>query len=1066
MSELELRLFGSPQLARSGQTIELNLRKGLALFAYLAVSRQPHSRDQLATLFWPEDGQRDARANLRRTLYRITEALGKEILTFGTETLELNPDAELWIDIEAFQQQLASNLPASGRISELSDATLPRLAAAVELYTDDFMAGFTLPDCPDFDNWQFFRRDALRRSLAGAVEQLALAHQARNQAGEAITSARRWLALDPLHEPAHRLLMQLYATSGQQAAARRQYEECKRLLATELDMAPAEETTALFEAIRSRSAGVLKSQTVVAPQPVPQTSPPLPTPLQPGPPQNLPVPATPFVGRVEEVAAIVERLRNPACRLLTLVGPGGIGKSRLALAAAQRLLEGDREDVVRDGLFFVSLTAATSPNDIVPAIGQALGIQFSDDAQIRHQLLAYLAQKQLILVLDGFEQLLEGAELLSEILLAVPGVKLLVTSREALNLQEEWFYAVSEMPFPDENAPKEVELEEIERYDAVRLFEQCAQRSLVGFSLATEARHVARICRLVQGMPLALELAASWLKVLTTEGVADELASGLDILTARHRNIPERHQSLRVVCDTSWQLLTEAERRAFARLAVFRGGFTYQAAQRVAEITLPLLSALVNKSLLRRESDGHYLIHELLRQYAAQKLAETPDEAALLSDRHCHFFGAFLQARQGELKGERQLEALNEIGSEIENIRAGWQQALDQLNNDPDKISVVDSYIEALFHFFDIRSQFRGGEEIFRRAATQLAGSQAPAAMSTRKRTILAKMLGRQGWFLFHLGQHTQAQTLLRESADMLLTLSARAEAVFSLNYLGAVLRHSGDYEAAQRTINESLAICRANGDRFGLSVAYNILGQIAYLQGDFAAVRHYCQESLALKRLIGDRWGTVFSLNYLGRVARRQGEAVEARRLFEESMAISRSLGDRRGVAASLSNLGRLAENEGDLATAAEYYHQSLALYQEIHNLSGIASVHTELGDLAYRQGDHDEARRQLHTALAIAQDLRSTRQRLNTLLSIAALSCKTGDAETAAPILQVIRHHPASGRARQERAQRLLAGLTGQSPGDEVTGVAPAPDQVDDQQVEILAAQTMARLHPVPVI
>lgn len=1055
MSALELRLFGSPQLMRGEQIVELNLRKALALFAYLAVSRQPHSRDQLATLFWPEDGQRDARANLRRTLYRITEALGKEILTLGTETLELNPNADLWIDIEVYQQLVATTLPA-GPIDEIDDAALLRLAQAVELYTDDFMAGFTLADCPDFDNWQFFQRDALRRLLARAVEQLALAHQARSQLGEAIPYARRWLALDPLHEPAHRLLMQLYAASGQQAAARRQYEECKRLLAEELDMAPAEETTSLFEAIRTRSAGVGKSQTVTAPQQTPQPPVPAPAPAQPEPPQNLPIPATPFVGRAEEVAAIVGRLHNPTCRLLTLVGPGGIGKSRLAIAAAQALLEEEAaKEVIRDGLFFVALTPAASPNDIVPAIGQALGIQFSGDTRLRHQLLAYLMQKQLILVLDGFEHLLDGAELLSEILLSAAGVKLLVTSREALDLQEEWFYAVPEMPFPDEET-----VEGIEQYDAVRLFEQCALRSLVGFSLASDAVHVARICRLVQGMPLALELAASWLKVLTTEGVADELASGLDILTARHRNIPERHQSLRVVFDTSWQLLTEPERRAFAALSVFRGGFTYQAAQRVTEIALPVLSALVNKSLLRREADGRYLIHELLRQYAAQKLAEIPAEEAMLSDRHCHFYGAFLQARQSELKGERQLEALREIGGEIENIRAGWQRALARLNSDPDKINIIDSYVEALFHFFDTRSQFRGGEEIFRHAAAQLADAQAPAAVSMRKRTILAKVLGRQGWFLFHLGQHNRAQTLLNQSVELLLSLGARAEAVFSLNYLGAVLRHLGDYEAAQRYINESLAICRANGDRFGVSVALNILGQIAYLQGDFAAVQRFCQESLALKRMIGDRWGTVFSLNYLGRVARRQGEYVEARRLFEESMAISRSLGDRRGVAASLNNLGKLAESQQDFAAAAESYHQSIAFYQEIHNLSGVTTVHTNLGDLARRQGNYDEARRQLQSALAIAQDLHSTRHRLDALLSIAALWREIGDTEGALPILHLVLHHPAKTRTQQERAQRLLAELSTQPANNGVTLTTPAAGLAGDQELERLAAQTLVRL------
>ena len=964
MSTLEMYLFGPPRLVRDGQTIELGLRKALALFVYLSVTREPHSRDKLATLFWGEEGQREARANLRRALYRIHETLGKAMLATTDETIILHPQAVHWLDVEAFQQLLSQTGAVDGPTHVASSEVLAQLGKAVALYTDDFLTGFVLPDCPDFDDWQFFQREGLRLTLAKTLDRLTTGHEARQELEQAIFFARRRLTLDPIHEPAHRQLMQLYARAGQQAAALRQYDECVRVLAAELGAPPEEATTALYEAIRSRRIGPAAEASVVAP-PLTTTQD-----LRPAPAfrHNLPTPSTPFIGRQTEVAAILQTLGDPACRLLTLVGPGGIGKSRLAIEAAHRLAqEAGAGASFADGVFWVALNGVDDLGGIAPAIAGAIGLTFEGGAPAREQLFRHLRRRRLLLVLDNFEHLVDEASLVAELLAAAPDTKLLITSREAINIQEEWFHTVSGMAFP-ESVAGDLSPDDLLNdhtwlnYDAVQFFTQCALRAQPGFSPLAEAPHVMRICRMAEGMPLALELAASWLKALTVEHVADELARGLDILSARHRNLPERHRSMVAAFETSWQQLSAPEQRAFAALAVFQGGFTLIAAQRVTNISLPLLSNLVNKSLLRRERDGRYTIHELLRQYGGQKLADSPDEEQQVRDRHCQFYGAFLQARQVELKGEQQVEALNAIGMEIENIRLGWHRALAPRGDYGERAHLVERYLDALFHFYDMRSQFRLGEETFRHAVEQMADGA-----ERHGQIVRAKLLGRQGWFTFHRGESARGRALLQQSAEGLLALGAQADAVFSLNYLGAVCRHMGDYAAARPYLRQSLALAETHGDRFGMSVALNILGQIALLEEDLTAARRACQESLAIKRAIGDRWGALFSLLYLGDMARMEGDLWEARRLYEESLAISRSIGDRRGEAICLGNLGELTESQGDFATAADLYQQSLTLFDEIHNAPGVLSAHARLGNLARKQGDdaaaaqHDLAVREL---------------------------------------------------------------------------------------------------------
>jgi predicted ATPase/DNA-binding SARP family transcriptional activator len=700
MYSLRISLLGVPRVERDGKAVPIRRRKVLALLAYLAVTRQPHSRDGLATMFWPESDQSSALANLRRDLSRLKRAVGDQALDVDRLQIALlrqtDPSTSsgqgVWLDVEAFKRRLAASHAHGHAAAELCAKCAEALTEAVSLYTGDFMAGFSLPDSLEFDEWQFFQAEGLRQSFAEAVEKLAQWHTAQGEVEQGIEYARRWVALDPLQEQAQRQLMRLYARSGQQAAAVRQYQECARLLQEELGVEPEPETTALYEAIRTKQ---------FPPAPARR--------------HKLPPQATPFVGREEELADLRRLLlEEPACRLLTLVGPGGIGKTRLALEAAAGTL-----DAYSDGVYFVPLASVGGTEFIVAAIAEALGLNFSGAVAPKLQLLDHLREKRLLLVVDNLEHLLEGVGLFSEILSAAPQATLLMTSRERLNLREEWVYEVQGLPCPGPVlAP-----ESVEAYSAMRLFLQRARQADAHFALNEEdVPALARICQLVDGMPLALELAAAWARSMSPPEIVREIQGNLDFLSTSLRNVPERHRSLRAIFEESWKQLADAEKGTLSKLSVFRGGCSREAAEVVAGArapcgsrvgtTWPLLASLVDKSLLRRTDSGRYEMHELIRQFAAERLAADAAAREELQDRHCTYYASFLEGRIPAMEGDRQREALAEIAVEIGNVRAGWQYALTHL-----RLDALEAFHWGLALFYWLRGWFEEARDTFEAAA-------------------------------------------------------------------------------------------------------------------------------------------------------------------------------------------------------------------------------------------------------------------------------------------------------------------------------------------------------------
>jgi DNA-binding SARP family transcriptional activator len=605
-SELQLFLLGKPRLQWDGQPLTgLVSAKAQALLFYLAVTGQPCSRSALAGLLWGDMPEETARANLRLTLSKLRKAIPDHLLVeWGSVAFDFTRPHRL--DVSDF---LAHTF-------KLTHSSAEQARAAVNLYRGDFLDDFMVQDAVDFETWMLAERERLRRMALKAWQHLAALAVERGAYAEGIEAARQVLALEPWHEEAHQQLMTLLAANGQRGAALAQYEVCRRVLADELAVEPSAATVELYKQIARDTITPEGAPPPVSVSPRPSVTPAIP--------HNLPTQLTPLIGRETERAQIADLLSNPECRLLTLLGPGGIGKTRLALAVAEAQLE-----MFPDGVAFVPLAgvAPAQPDEaveaLVAALANTLRYTFVAQQRPREVLLNYLADKEMMLILDNAETWKPAGRWLTDVLRRAPGVKLLVTSRERLGVMGEWLFDLRGLSF----APTLTEYAS-PAYPAVQLFAECARRLRPAFDLSVESAAVNRLCQLVEGSPLGIELAAQWTPVLSCAEIVTRLEHSLDVLSATSAQVGERHHSMRAVLDDSWRALTDEERRVFRHLSVFQGGFALAAAEQVAGAALPLLAGLADKSWLRRAGEDRYHIHELLRQYGAEQLA-----ANLLSHR-------------------------------------------------------------------------------------------------------------------------------------------------------------------------------------------------------------------------------------------------------------------------------------------------------------------------------------------------------------------------------------------------------------------------------------------------
>lgn len=1034
---LQIKLLGVPAIARAGQPIiGFVSSKAVATVYYIAANGRPQAREVLATLLWTNSTDIYAKKNLRNVLSNLRNLLGDGI-EITRETVSLSASL-----LEAVDSHRFLTLFKAAQQTTSAAQRRDYLTTAVDLYQGPFLDGFHVADAEAFDEWLQGERERFGLLAIQAFNEVVAASVHEGRFLEGINYASRLLNLDPLREESYRHLMLLLALDGQTSDALGYYRTCQKVLRTELGVAPDAATEALYQRIL---AGEFSKKTLAIASSTPVSLPRF----------ALPAELTSFIDREAELAQILQRLADPACRLVTLLGMGGVGKTRLALrtahviaSAAPVALPGAQNllPAFPDGVAFVPLAAleptAQIAHQLATTIADGLQIPLQGGVAPADQLRQALYDKALLLVLDNCEHL-PVASFLSALLQQTRFVKILVTSRTRLNVHGEQLLQLRGLATPAAADPLQLgqappKPADLDAYSAIRLFTHSVQTLMTDFVLdETTAGPVAEICRLVHGLPLGIELAATWARLLPLPEIVEEIQQNLDFLDNTFLETPAHQRSLRAIFNHSWRLLSPAEQQVLRQLAVFRGGFTREAAAQVAGATLLLLAQLTDKSMVQRSDSGvngpdgpmgRYELQVVIRQYAAEQLAEA-GEIEMCQQRHAAYMAEFLAARLSDLQSVRQQAALRFIHVEIENIRAAWQWLIDHLPRAEVSLAQIEQQVsqgfDSLFHFYDMRSWFQEGETVFGQLAQRLPAypfTHTGDAQPQARWRLQAKAQARQAWFAFHLGHHSESRLAFEQSLHNLRQLGATAETVFNLNYLGALLRHIGDLAGAEAYLQEALTVARHHDDRLGASIALNTLGQLAYLRGDYAQTQELCRQALASKQVIGDHWGMTYSLNSLGRVAQATGDYDAAQKLFMESLTICREIGDQRGTAIALQNLADTAYRSGQLSQAQTRYRESLQIYQTIGSRAEASLLLSRLGEVACAGGEYAQAAEQLHAALSLAWAVQATPSLLAALLGLAMLAQANGQSAQAIQPLRLVYHHPASSQVQQARAAELL--------------------------------------------
>jgi predicted ATPase/DNA-binding SARP family transcriptional activator/Flp pilus assembly protein TadD len=883
--ELAIHLLGGFQLLSRGEPVPVRSARVVLLLARLVLSRRaPLSRTQLASLFWPESSDAQARTNLRKVLLELRRALPGADRVLATEgpSLVWRPDHSCHVDVEEFEQ-------AASRASSAAD-----LEAAVGLYRGDLLPGF-------YEDWVLAERERLRQLYLSLLDRLVDALEAEGNYERAVLYARKLLDADPVREDVYRHLMRLHVLMGDRAEAVRTYHRCAASLRQELDVDPSPAT-------REAYTRLLHADTR------------LPEEISPPParaPHNLPTILPSFVGRDAEVAEVTDLVGRS--RLVTLTGPAGCGKTRLALRVAEGLLE-----VYPEGVWLVDCVPLGEPALLPHTVAAVLGVREEHGRRLEETLASALASRALLIVLDNCEHVAEAcAGLVAFLLTRCPRIRVLATSRQPLLVPGEIVWRVPPLAAPP--TCDRVTPEEAERYEAVRLFVERATAVQPAFRLTSRTAPLAcEICRRLDGLPLAIELAAARVRVLTLHQIATRLHGLVRLLETRGPAVSPRHRSLEAALDWSYALLSEPEQRLLRRLGVFAGGWTLEAAEAVcagedlpAPEVLDRLAELVDKSFVlvdTQEGEARYRLLEVVRQYCCAKL-DAAGETAAYRARHLRYYLQLVEEVQPRLWGSDQVTWLAWVEGHHDNIRAALAHALD---HDP---ATGLRLAAGLWRFWKLRNH----------------GSE-----------------GRR--WLAHLLQAAPAP-----SVD-------RARALHGLGYLTS---DSGDHGTARAQVEEAVALFQALGDLPGKARALTTLGIIAGRQGDYASARRYHEESLSLYGELSQSLGAAYALNNLGLVRANEGDEAGAQAAFEESLAIFRREGDLRGVGIALTNLGSVLHRRGELQAARAALEESLAVKSELGETRGLVVLLEEFASLAVAEGAPVRAARLYGAAAAHAERL-----------------------------------------------------------------------------------------------
>ncbi len=916
MGRLTFFFLGAFQVVRGHQPLTgFESGKVRALLAYLVLEQErPHTRDELAGLLWPDFPNKTARKNLRQALNNLRQTLGDadaspSYLHIGGDFIQWNVASDFWVDTAVFRQLLAACADHPHRHPVRCRSCADRRQQAVALYRGDLLAHFFLSDSQTFEEWLLWQREGLHRQVMPALEQLAAYFEENEQLEQAQRYAARQLELEPWREEAHRQLMRTLAAAGQRSAALAQYHACSSLLEKEFGTRPTRVTQELYARIRAtdeESAGYTR----------------LPS-------YNLPRPLTPFIGRQQELSTLIDLLEQADQRLLTLIGPGGVGKTRLALQAARKVV-GSFED----GTIFVNLAHVSSREYLIDAIAQALALPISGQTTAVEQVSNYLGGKEILLLLDEFDHLAGerlACSFLADLLACAPALTILVTSWARLGLSGERVLVLSGLQVvPEGNSVMPGANTAVS--DAVALFLQQVRCIRNNFHVtAANLLAINRICRLVEGWPLALELAAAWAYQLTCEEIALEIEQGLHLLAGSRSD--GEWSGLYAVFNRSWRLLTAEEQRALAALSVFRGGFEQDAAQEVAGASWVLLAGLVEKSLIRRDDNGRFRIHSLLRQYANEQLQKMGEKENICKQ-HLSYFMRLAQKSEIALHERGQRIWIRRLETEHGNIQAAFSWGNMHAKGE------AASMAASLSLFWFMRGHLYEGCRHCESLYPYL--SEWPRPLQGRF------LLGYATVCSGHGDNMVLGESLTKEALALYLKSGDEEGLAICYQYLAIGQDHEGNLLKAMSLREQALSYANKLPDKWKMrSILQNVVGGYIEMQ-DFDQAESLGSQLLGMCREAGDEFEECYVLLILAEMARMRGNNDDARHLLNQVLAIAEELQFHYITAAALQYLGEICLGEKASHQAKRYLAQSAQLFKELGHKGRTNEVETLLMKMA----------------------------------------------------------------------------------------------------------------------
>ncbi len=955
------------------------------LLAYLMVeSGRPHSREVLAEMLWPGRSEKVALKNLRDALANLRSvirdaAASPPRLRISRQDIQFNPESAYNLDVETFSSLVVTAKNHSHRKIEACKTCCEHLEMAAGLFRGHFLEGMFLNGSHQMQNWIALRRERYDQQAQYVFSALVQYYIRQMKYERALDFAYRQVEIDPWRETAYEQLMLLLVHCGERSTALKQYQVCRKILADELGIEPTESIRRLYEQIRTGEMPAM-----------PQSPPPAGFPMQ----------FTSFVGREEELKQIAGKLQNPACRMLTLAGVGGVGKTRLALQAAM-----EQTFAFRDGVYFVPLDAVSQFPALVMAIAESLSVSFWGKDDLPGKVIDFLRKKELLLVLDNFEQFLAGdaagVDFLEEILREAKSVVLLVTSRQAVRLAAEWLFEVRGFQYPE----REDDAKPVDSYQAVQLFLERSRQVQACFEPSgADLQAIVGICSLVEGLPLGVELAAALVRVHSCSRIFGFMEQRMGTLRSDIRNVPERHRSLQAVFTCSWDLLTRREREAFMALSVFMGGFTFEAADDVlarwkrgdaeggkqaTERISGLVFGLVDKSLLRFDAgENRFQMHGLVHRFARKKLDEFPDAAVQVRRSHAVWCACFLAGKAPAMFGEEQAAVLKLLRSENGNLSAAWKWALTAGEDE-----LVWQMAPGLFRFYSLQGWEAQGLDAFTKAV-ETFGKREEAAKRTR---LFARLLAYAGVFKMRLSSYREARADLQSSLDISTEKDDKETQAFCLLNLGQIGYNTGDWSLSYECYENSRRINQQLGNFRGKALCENNLGILVSRQGKFDKALEYWEASLTYFTESGDLSRKGSLQNNLGVIYRRLGQYASAAACLKDALHAFDILHDQRSVAGVYNNCGLLAKEWGKYQQAEVYFQKSLAICQEIGERKGNVFCLNNLGLLALAREETDKAEDYFRRSYALSTEIELLSSKATALHNLGMAAVRKGNIDTA---------------------------------------------------------------------